>query len=294
MKKIIIIFVAILLGFASILSGCVEEEKKESMEIEEGTLQLKITDAPSDLDIIYANITISNIQVHKSATGLDGNGNSDNKENVDNNSNEDGFIVDAGGDYEGFVGEIIQFEGNASGGNEPYNWTWDFDDGNISYKQNPLYSYITKGIYEVNLTVTDATNATSWNTTSVVIVNEVDEDNKSNAGWYTIVNESQTFDLMVLQNLTDILGEKNLSVGKYTQIRLTVENAVITINDSDSGEIEVHDLIIPSNNVKMTKSFWIYSGETTVLILDFDIYKSVHITGNNKFILKPTIKVIQK
>jgi PKD repeat protein len=35
------------------------------------------------------------------------------------------------------------------------NWTWNFDDGNISYKQNTTHSYEKKGIYNVTLTVID-------------------------------------------------------------------------------------------------------------------------------------------
>ena len=118
-----------------------------------------------------------------------------------------------------------------------------------------------------------------------------DDDDNSTAGWYTIVNESQTFDLIALQDVKELLGQKNLSAGKYTQIRLTVEKAEITINNS--GEIEVHDLKIPSNKVKLIKSFWIYEDETTVLTLDFDVYESVHKAGKDKYIMRPTIKVIQ-
>ena len=97
--------------------------------------------------------------------------------------------------------------------------------------------------------------------------------------------------MISLQNVTDLLGEKNLSTGKYTQIRLIITKAIITINNS--GKIEVHDLKIPSNKVKLIKPFWIYENETTVLTLDFNVYESVHKTGKDKYIMKPTIKVIQ-
>jgi hypothetical protein len=38
------------------------------------------------------------------------------------------------------------------------------------------------------------------------------KDNDSSAGWIVIANESQTFDLILLQNLTDVLGEVNLKL----------------------------------------------------------------------------------
>ncbi len=287
MKKMFVIFLVILLGSTAFLSGCVQEEEKDGVVVKEGTLRLHITDKPPDLDILYANVTISMVQVHKS--GADVNETDDEDENGNGNgNNEDNITVDADGDYEGYIGEDIQFLGNASGGIKPYNWTWDFDDGSISYEQNPLHNYSAIGIYYANLTVRDSDSNESWD---IAIVEITEKDNDSDAGWYTIVNDSQEFDLIALLNATAVLGEKNLSAGKYTQIRLTVESAIITINNS--GEIEVHNLTIPSSKVKLIKPFWIYENETTVLTLDFDVHKSVHKTGSNKYIMKPTIKIIQ-
>jgi hypothetical protein len=64
--------------------------------------------------------------------------------------------VDAGGPYEGTIGEEIQFTGEATGGTEPYHWLWDFGDGNNSEEQNPLYAYDNTGEFNVTLTVTDS------------------------------------------------------------------------------------------------------------------------------------------
>ena len=111
-------------------------------------------------------------------------------------------------------------------------------------------------------------------------------DTDSNAGWDTILNESQTFDLIKLKNLTEVLGEVNLSVGIYTQIRLYVEKALITIDGVE------YDLKIPSKKVKIVSNFLIFEDETTVLLLDFDVHKSVYIAGKDRYSLKPTIKLI--
>ena len=290
MKKIIIISLVILMGFASFFSGCIEEEMEDEVEIGEGTLQLQITDKPGDLDILHANVTISSVMVHKSDVGGDDE-EEDDEEYENKDEEDDGFIADGNGPYFGEIDEDIDFKGNASGGIKPYDYSWDFGDGDSSYGQNVTHNYSVNGTYEVNLTVVDndSDSRVDWYITSAII-GDVDDDN-STAGWYTIANESQTFDLIALQNVTDVLGEENLSAGKYTQIRLTVERALITINNS--VEIGVHDLKIPSNKVKLTKSFWIYEDEITVITLDFDVQKSVHRTGNDKYIMKPTIKVIQ-
>ena len=53
-------------------------------------------------------------------------------------------------------------------------------------------------------------------------------DTNTTGEWINIVNETQTFDLIALQDVTDLLGEANLSAGWYTQIRLNVDQALVT------------------------------------------------------------------
>lgn len=283
MKKLLIIGVILCLGLTSFFSGCVETGA-------EGTILLKITDKPGDLDIIHANVTISSIMVHKSGAYNDSDNEEEDYENIDDFS--DGFVAGGYGPFTADIGEDIDFNGTATGGIEPYNYTWDFGDGNSSYDKNVTHNYSNNGTYTVNLTVidNDTISKVDWYVTYARIGD--DDDYNSTAGWYTIVKESKVFDLITLQNVSELLGNKNLSTGKYTQIRLIVEKAIITINNS-IGEREEYNLKIPSNKVKLIHPFWIYENETTILTLDFDIYKSVHKTGNDKYIMKPTIKVIE-
>ena len=279
----LIIGILLVLAGSSFFSGCVETGA-------EGSLRLQITDKPGDLDILYANVTISMIEVHKSGAG-DSDKGEDNEEYENVDDYDDNFIADGDGPYFGEVDEDIIFNGTASGGNLTYNFSWDFGDGNSSYGQNVTHIYSAEDIYNVNLTVIDNDSRIDWYVTTATIGDVDGDDDNSTAGWDIIVNVSQTFDLISLQNVTDLLGEKNLSTGKYTQIRLIITKAIITINNI--GKIEVHDLKIPSNKVKLIKPFWIYENETTVLTLDFNVYESVHKTGKDKYIMKPTIKVIQ-
>ena len=112
--------------------------------------------------------------------------------------------------------------------------------------------------------------------------------NNSTAEWFTVINESQQFDLILLENVTDILGSQLLEVGIYTQIRLQVNEAVVTIDNVQ------YNLEIPSKIIKLVHQFIIEPEVTTILILDFDIKQSVHKTGSENYILHPTIKVIQE
>jgi hypothetical protein len=114
------------------------------------------------------------------------------------------------------------------------------------------------------------------------------DDNESDAGWYTIVNESQTFDLIQLIDVKEVFDEEELSAGWYTQIRLVIERALVTIDGIE------YDLKIPSNKIKLISPFEIQDNKTTTLTLDFDVYESIHETGNGKYIMKPTIKVIHE
>ena len=159
---------------------------------------------------------------------------------------------------------------------------------------SPLTGCIKKGTGILLIMITDKPPELNISkalvTISSVGVHRTDfgnnKDNDSSAGWIVLVNDSQTFDLILLQNLTDILAKVNLSVGIYSQIRLIVEKALITIDGVE------YDLKIPSKKVKIVSNFIIFEDETNTLLLDFDVHKSVHRAGKDKYILKPTIKLI--
>ena len=114
-----------------------------------------------------------------------------------------------------------------------------------------------------------------------------DSESATGAGWFTIVEGPKTYDLIKIKDIKEFLGQKELTAGKYTQIRLTVDSAKLMI----SGEEE--PLKIPSGSIKLVKSFDIADGGVTTLTIDFDAEKSVHQAGST-YIMKPTIKVIQE
>ncbi len=159
------------------LSGCVQSET--------GTLVMQMTDAPTDLNIEKALVTISNVEVH------------------------------------------------LAGANEDVN----------------------------------ATNET---------------------GWFTVVKEERTFDLVKIKDVKELIGKSDLKAGKYTQIRLNVNKALVTIDGTE------YDLTIPSKTIKLVKPFNIVEKQTTTLTLDFDAKESIKSAGKDKYVMNPTIKVIQE
>jgi hypothetical protein len=117
-------------------------------------------------------------------------------------------------------------------------------------------------------------------TLSAIQVHMADAGNES--GWITVVNGPVKYDLMQVQNVTELLGSTELAPGKYTQIRLDVQEAKAVINGQETT------LTVPSKTVKLVHEFTIDAGKTTKLTLDFDAAESI----NPSLIMTPTIKVI--
>lgn len=109
---------------------------------------------------------------------------------------------------------------------------------------------------------------------------------------WTIINDSlRYFDLLELTNgATEVLGDTTLIAGKYTQIRLIIEDGSYVID----GGVK-HDLIIPSGSqtgVKLNHSFDIENDKIYELLLDFDAERSIIVTDNGTYKLNPVIRVI--
>jgi hypothetical protein len=79
-------------------------------------------------------------------------------------------VADAHGPYLGGPHQEVQFIGSATGGLQPYNWTWDCGDGHTVYGKNPHHVY-SVGTFTAKLTVTDSSDpAHQANDTAVVTV----------------------------------------------------------------------------------------------------------------------------
>ena len=83
-----------------------------------------------------------------------------------------GYTVDANGPYQGFISEPVQFTGSIENGAEPYEYYWDFGDGETSDEQNPLHGYNKEGNFTVVLTVKDHDNIVICDSTWAQILEE--------------------------------------------------------------------------------------------------------------------------
>jgi len=78
--------------------------------------------------------------------------------------------VDAGGPYDGLVGDPIAFIGTVTGGIPPYTFHWDFGDNTTASEQSPIHIYIAEGVYEATFTVVDLNDTEVSDTASVTIL----------------------------------------------------------------------------------------------------------------------------
>lgn len=154
-----------------------------------------------------------------------------------------------------------------------------------------LDGFVKEGTGSLVMKLTDAPSELNI-TEALITISQVNVHyagtNDTNGSWITIVNESESFDLIQLQNATVFLGGNDLAAGWYTQIRLFIESALVKIDGVQ------YNLKIPSKKIKLITPFLVQDNQTLTLTLDFDIQKSVHKTGNHKYIMRPTIKVFQE
>jgi hypothetical protein len=108
------------------------------------------------------------------------------------------------------------------------------------------------------------------------------------AGWLpvNILAGNETFDLLQIQGIEEVLAIAELEPGKYTQIRMTVSNVQVRLGDGN-----LTDVILPSGKLKFVRPFDIVEGQTTALLFDFDAEKSVNVTGSGQIIVKPVVKL---
>jgi len=111
-------------------------------------------------------------------------------------------------------------------------------------------------------------------------------------GSWDVINDSlRYFNLLLLQNgASAVLGDTSLAAGKYTQIRLILEDRNYVVHNGIK-----FPLTVPSGTqtgIKLNHSFEIEAGKLYELFLDFNVDKSIIITGNEQYKLKPTIRVV--
>ncbi len=161
------------------------------------------------------------------------------------------------------------------------------------------------GTGTVNMSLTDASTAEYR---AVYVSIQKVEVHKDGGDWKTVATLNKTYNLLNLVNgVREQLALATLEKGHYTQMRLILMNAPdssinilsqahpyanYVIDNTD----QYHELKVPSgyqSGIKIVQGFDINENQTTELILDFDVSKSIVNAGDSgKWLLQPTIKVL--
>ncbi len=131
-----------------------------------------------------------------------------------------------------------------------------------------------------------------------VLVHQASGAEIEEGGWFSILPNTlpeadRTFDLLELVNgVFATLGEVELEAGTYTQIRIMLERATLTVDGMEQ------DLFIPSGDqtgIKLTGTINIDPNVITEITVDFDVAQSLHESppGSGSYILRPTIRLVQ-
>lgn len=111
------------------------------------------------------------------------------------------------------------------------------------------------------------------------------------SGWYTISRTPAVYDLLAYAHGRDtIIAEAAIPAGYYSQLRLYIGSGSNIVKDGLTEPLE-----IPSGSqsgLKLNIQANIVSGVKYELTLDFDAGRSIVVTGNGRYKLKPVIKVV--
>ncbi len=122
-------------------------------------------------------------------------------------------------------------------------------------------------------------------TVSEVKVHKASTDEEDGV-WITLGIDEDTFSLLEREGLELTLATEEVAAGKYTQLRMTVFEVWVTLEGEDPVEAT-----IPSSELKFVRPFDLEAGGTIALVVDFDAAKSVVVTGADKIIFKPVVKL---
>lgn len=108
--------------------------------------------------------------------------------------------------------------------------------------------------------------------------------------------KSKQIDLLHLNSgLSEVLLDgQTVPAGHYNWIRLAVDtggamDSYITVSASP------YELTIPSGDetgLKLNRGFNVAAGGNANFTIDFDLRKSVHVTGTGEYILRPTLRIV--
>ena len=129
---------------------------------------------------------------------------------------------------------------------------------------------------------------------------------RSGSEWTTVAfappATSRACDLKKLVAAEDVLGTAAIPAGRYTMVRLVVSSATIYFDYPSVGAACAPTLVppaglsaaveIPSGEVKLNRGFELAADAAVTMLLDFDGDRSIHLTGNGRYVMTPVIGIV--
>lgn len=121
---------------------------------------------------------------------------------------------------------------------------------------------------------------------------KINTTSDSASGWTSLDGVKRgTYNLLDLVNGKDtLLADAVIPAGRMQQIRLILGNENYVKINGERLKLETPSA--QQSGLKLNIHQEVSEGITYKLLLDFDVAKSVHQTGNGKYILKPVIRTI--
>ena len=155
-------------------------------------------------------------------------------------------------------------------------------------------SLVDAWIVRVDARVTAADSAST--------ADDTDEGDAKSAGWTTIAEPDQKFELLALRNgITAFLGDNELPARTYNGFRLILDpsKSSITLKDGTVLDGANGGIIFPSGaqtgiKIVLNQPVQIVANDTTEMLVDFDVNDSFVMRGNsiknNGLLFKPVVK----
>lgn len=143
----------------------------------------------------------------------------------------------------------------------------------------------------IRLTLIDAPGTFDEVNVVVVGVRAHRADGDSSSGWISVSSDTFAVDLLTLTGDNGVvIADTLLPAGRYTQIRLLLGDGANVVVDGSTFPLE-----IPSGattGLKLNHPFTIAPDSIYAATLDFDAHRSIHRTGNRRWIMRPVVRVM--
>jgi hypothetical protein len=106
-------------------------------------------------------------------------------------------------------------------------------------------------------------------------------------GWLKMKMESGAVDLKQIEGLEQTLATTSLSQGTYTQIKVNISGLDVSLANSQPRKAKLSTTIL-----SFTQNFQVMNKSTTVLVLNFDVTKSIDYSVKDQIVFKPVVSLL--